>query len=96
MLQLDTAVLQFQNQKLCQKLEVQKIEIVALENKLSQRKEKQQSYDKVLTAVSNCWKKVKLGHAFIVFFYLFIYIFLVYAEGLCLLGVLLCSWFIRL
>lgn len=55
---LDTAVLQYQNQKLSQKLEAQKIEIVALESKLSQWKEKQQPYDKTRTAVDSCWKKL--------------------------------------
>lgn len=55
---LDTAVLQYQNQKLSQKLEAQKIEILALENKFSQRREKQQPYDKMLMAVNNCWDKL--------------------------------------
>ncbi|KAL9245255.1 hypothetical protein vseg_018929 [Gypsophila vaccaria] len=55
---LDTAVLQFQNQKLSQKLEAQKLEINALQNKLTQRKEKQQSCDKVLTTVNNRWEKL--------------------------------------
>ncbi|KNA15369.1 hypothetical protein SOVF_098820 [Spinacia oleracea] len=55
---LDTAVLQFQNQKLSQKLEVQKIEIMSLENKLAQRKERQQTYDKVLAVVDKGWNKL--------------------------------------
>ncbi|KAH9625585.1 hypothetical protein KSS87_001455 [Heliosperma pusillum] len=56
--QLDAAVLQFQNQKLSQKLEAQKLEISALETKLSQRREKQQRFDRVLTTVDNRWEKV--------------------------------------
>ncbi|KAK9749189.1 hypothetical protein RND81_02G108100 [Saponaria officinalis] len=55
---LDTAVLQFQNQKLSQKLEAQKLEINALQSKLFQRKEKQQSFDRVLTTVNNCYEKL--------------------------------------
>ncbi|KAL9228837.1 hypothetical protein vseg_004374 [Gypsophila vaccaria] len=55
---LDTAVLMFQNQKLSQKLEAQKLEISTLGNKLSQRKEKQYSFDQVLTSVDNCWEKL--------------------------------------
>ncbi|GMH00632.1 hypothetical protein Nepgr_002471 [Nepenthes gracilis] len=55
---LDTAVLQYQNQKLCQKLEAQKIEIVALENKFCQQKEKQEQYGKTLTSVDKCWEKL--------------------------------------
>ncbi|KAL8170342.1 hypothetical protein V2J09_022146 [Rumex salicifolius] len=52
---LDTTVLQFQNQKLSQKLEVQKIEISALENKLSLQKTKQKLYDKRLASVKDSW-----------------------------------------
>ncbi|XP_074272824.1 E3 ubiquitin-protein ligase BRE1-like 1 [Silene latifolia] len=55
---LDAAVLQFQNQKLSQKLEAQKLEISALETKLSQRRDKQQRYDRVLTTVDNRWEKI--------------------------------------
>lgn len=55
---LDTAVLQYQNQKLSQKLEVQKMEITSFENKVAQRKEKLQSYDKVLAVVNNSWNKL--------------------------------------
>ncbi|WCJ22965.1 E3 ubiquitin-protein ligase BRE1-like 1 [Euphorbia peplus] len=53
---LDTAVLQFQNQKLLQKLEAQKVEFSALENKFSQLKEKQQPYDSTLQAVNKSWE----------------------------------------
>ncbi|XP_025015584.2 E3 ubiquitin-protein ligase BRE1-like 1 isoform X2 [Ricinus communis] len=52
---LDTAVLQFQNQKLVQKLEAQKVEYSALENKYTQLKEKQQPYDSTLKAVNKSW-----------------------------------------
>ncbi|XP_039046544.1 E3 ubiquitin-protein ligase BRE1-like 1 [Hibiscus syriacus] len=55
---LDTAVLQFQNQKLLQKLEAQKVECSALENKFIQLKEKQKRYDSILNAVNKSWEAV--------------------------------------
>lgn len=58
MLQLDIAVLQYQNQKLLQKLETQKLEYAALENKLSQLNESQHSYDSALTVVKKSWEQV--------------------------------------
>ncbi|KAG6784625.1 hypothetical protein POTOM_010323 [Populus tomentosa] len=53
---LDTTVLQYQNQKLQQKLEVQKVEHSALGNKFSQLKEKQQPYNSTLNAVNKSWE----------------------------------------
>ncbi|KAL1309314.1 hypothetical protein AAHE18_17G169300 [Arachis hypogaea] len=47
----------FQNQKLMQKLETQKLEHTALENKFSQMKERQQSYDSALTVVKKNWEQ---------------------------------------
>ncbi|XP_057492355.1 E3 ubiquitin-protein ligase BRE1-like 1 [Actinidia eriantha] len=58
---LDTAVLQYQNQKLIQKLEAQKVERIALENKYCQLKEKQQPYDGTLAVVNEAWEQ--LAHA---------------------------------
>ncbi|KAI4354748.1 hypothetical protein L6164_003591 [Bauhinia variegata] len=55
---LDIAVLQFQNQKLTQKLETQKVEHTALENKFSQLKEKQQSYDSTSTLAKKSWEQL--------------------------------------
>uniref|UniRef100_A0A803LI99 E3 ubiquitin protein ligase n=1 Tax=Chenopodium quinoa TaxID=63459 RepID=A0A803LI99_CHEQI len=55
---IDTAVLQFQNQKLAQKLDVQKMEITSLEKKLALRKEKQESFEKLLAVVNNSWNKL--------------------------------------
>lgn len=57
-LQIDTAVLQFQNQKLVQKLETQKVEYSALENKFTQLKERQQPYDSTLKVVNKSWEEV--------------------------------------
>lgn len=51
-------MLQYQNQKLVQKLEVQKVEHTALENKFCQLKEKQQPYDETLEAVNEAWEQV--------------------------------------
>ncbi|GMI74091.1 REDUCED DORMANCY 4, histone mono-ubiquitination 1 [Hibiscus trionum] len=53
---LDTAVLQFQNQKLVQKLEAQKVEYSTLENKFIQLKEKQKPYDSILKVVNKSWE----------------------------------------
>uniref|UniRef100_A0A5B7BUQ2 E3 ubiquitin protein ligase n=1 Tax=Davidia involucrata TaxID=16924 RepID=A0A5B7BUQ2_DAVIN len=55
---LDTAVLQYQNQKLVQKLETQKAERIALENKFCQLREKQQPYDNILAVVNKSWEEL--------------------------------------
>ncbi|KAJ4727229.1 E3 ubiquitin protein ligase [Melia azedarach] len=55
---IDTAVLQFQNQKLVQKLEAQKVEHSALENKFTQLKERQQPYDSTLNVVNRSWEEL--------------------------------------
>lgn len=52
-------MLQFQNQKLIQKLETQKVEINALEEKFSRLKDKQHSYDKTLAVVNKSWEEVQ-------------------------------------
>ncbi|KAF7846709.1 hypothetical protein BT93_L3892 [Corymbia citriodora subsp. variegata] len=54
----DIAVLQFQNQKLVQKLESQRVEQVALENKLSQLTEKQVGHDSRLEVVRSSWEEL--------------------------------------
>ncbi|KAL8091915.1 hypothetical protein AgCh_034254 [Apium graveolens] len=56
--QLDTKVLQFQNLKLVQKLEAQKAECIALENKFSQLRDKQLPYDSTLKVVHKAWEEV--------------------------------------
>ncbi|KAL8249384.1 hypothetical protein R6Q59_006252 [Mikania micrantha] len=55
---LDTVVLKFQNQKLVQKLESQKVECVALENKFRQLREKQLPYTKTLAVVDKSWDEL--------------------------------------
>lgn len=55
---LDTAVLQYQNQKLVQQLEVQKAEHAASESKLCQLKDKQQASDDTLAMVRSSWYKL--------------------------------------
>ena len=57
-MQLDVAVLQYQNQKLIQKLEVQKVEYKSLQNKYAHLKEKQEPYDITVAVVKNCWEEV--------------------------------------
>ncbi|KAL3516889.1 hypothetical protein ACH5RR_023791 [Cinchona calisaya] len=54
---LDAAVLKFQNQKLVQKLEEQKIEIVNLKEKIGKLMEKQLPYENVVAVVSNSWEE---------------------------------------
>ncbi|XP_022733211.1 E3 ubiquitin-protein ligase BRE1-like 1 isoform X2 [Durio zibethinus] len=53
---LNTTVLQFRNQKLQQKLEAQKVECSALENKFVQLKAKQKPYDSILKVVNKTWE----------------------------------------
>ncbi|XP_020203564.1 E3 ubiquitin-protein ligase BRE1-like 1 [Cajanus cajan] len=55
---LDIVVLQYQNQKLTQKLETQKLEYAALENRVSQLKERQKSYDSTLAVVRKSWEQL--------------------------------------
>ncbi|WOG95523.1 hypothetical protein DCAR_0414846 [Daucus carota subsp. sativus] len=58
---LDTKVLQFQNLKLVQKLEAQKVECTALENKYSQLRDKQLPYDNTLEVVHKAWEELERG-----------------------------------
>ncbi|KAK2650704.1 hypothetical protein Ddye_018193 [Dipteronia dyeriana] len=58
---LDTTVLQYQNQKLVQKLEAQKVEYSALENKFSQLKERHQPYDSTLKVVNKTLEELVTG-----------------------------------
>ncbi|KAI9182601.1 hypothetical protein LWI28_027086 [Acer negundo] len=58
---LDTTVLQYQNQKLVQKLEAQKVEYSALENKFSQLKERHQPYDSTLKVVDKTLEELLTG-----------------------------------
>lgn len=55
---LDTVVLKFQNQKLVQKLESQKVECIALDNKYTQLREKQSPYNKTLAVVEKSWDEL--------------------------------------
>ncbi|KAJ0970641.1 hypothetical protein J5N97_018600 [Dioscorea zingiberensis] len=55
---LDVAVLQYQNQKLVQQLQAQKVEYSVLENKFHQLKEKQKSYNDTLVVVNKSWERL--------------------------------------
>ncbi|KAJ4904262.1 E3 ubiquitin-protein ligase BRE1-like 1 [Raphanus sativus] len=55
---LDTAVLQFQNLKLSQKLEAQQVECSLLEDRLSQIKDKQLPFSSSLNTVHKSWKEL--------------------------------------
>ncbi|EPS67687.1 hypothetical protein M569_07087, partial [Genlisea aurea] len=54
---LDAIVLQFQNKKLKQKLETQKVEIYDLEKKKIDLENQQKSHEKILSLVNDCWEK---------------------------------------
>lgn len=58
-LQVDAAVLQYQNQKLVQKLDAQKHQLHDLEVKIKELKDKQTSYDDMLITVNQLWNQVK-------------------------------------
>ncbi|GFZ18235.1 histone mono-ubiquitination 2 [Actinidia rufa] len=53
--QVDAGVLQYQNQKLVQQLDVQRHELLELEGKIKELKEKQASYDNLLITVNQLW-----------------------------------------
>ncbi|KAK7373463.1 hypothetical protein VNO80_06872 [Phaseolus coccineus] len=55
---LDIVVLQYQNQKLIQKLETQKLEYAALENRFTQQKDRQKSYVPTLSVVKKSWEQM--------------------------------------
>ncbi|KAK2991102.1 hypothetical protein RJ640_021566 [Escallonia rubra] len=55
---LDTTVLQFQNQNLVRKLEAQKVECAALESKRMRLREKQGRYDDTLAVVNESWEEL--------------------------------------
>lgn len=59
LMQHDTQVLQFQNQKLLQKLEAQKVEYSAFEKNIIQLKNIQKSYDSTLQVVNKSWEAVR-------------------------------------
>lgn len=57
-MQVDATVLQHQNQKLLQQIDVQKHELHELEVKIKELKDKQYSYDDVLIVVNQLWNQV--------------------------------------
>ncbi|KAK0605197.1 hypothetical protein LWI29_024049 [Acer saccharum] len=57
-LQVDAAVLQYQNQKLVQQLDTQKHELHDLEAKMKELLEKQTSYDDMLITVNRLWNQL--------------------------------------
>lgn len=65
LLQVDPAMLQYQNQKLAQQLDHQRSEISALENKCSQFRSKQASYDDTLITVNRAWNQVCAAPSFL-------------------------------
>ncbi|PPS04684.1 hypothetical protein GOBAR_AA15980 [Gossypium barbadense] len=57
-IQVDAAVLQYQNQKLVQQLDIQKHELHDLETKIKELKDKQASYDDMLITVNQLWNQL--------------------------------------
>ncbi|CAO2834313.1 unnamed protein product [Amaranthus hypochondriacus] len=55
---VDAAVLQYQNQKLVQQLDAQKQELHDLEVKIQELKERQSSYDDMITTVKHLWNQL--------------------------------------
>ncbi|KAK9273851.1 hypothetical protein L1049_018663 [Liquidambar formosana] len=55
---VDAAVLQYQNQKLVQQLDVQKHELHDLEAKIKELKDKQIAYDDILITVNQLWNQL--------------------------------------
>ncbi|KAK1356163.1 E3 ubiquitin protein ligase [Heracleum sosnowskyi] len=55
---VDAAVLQYQNQKLVQQLDVQKHELHNLEARIKELKDKQASYDEILITVNQLWNQL--------------------------------------
>ncbi|XP_059665044.1 E3 ubiquitin-protein ligase BRE1-like 2 isoform X2 [Cornus florida] len=55
---VDAAVLQYENQKLVQQLDVQKHELQDLEAKIKELKDKQASYDDILITVNQLWNQL--------------------------------------
>eukprot|EP00850_Spirogloea_muscicola_P006846 SM000033S12367 [mRNA] locus=s33:455296:461432:- [translate_table: standard] len=55
---LDPGMLQFQNQKLSQQLEVQREEIQSLENRIKDLRSKQAHYDDTLLVVNRAWNQL--------------------------------------
>ncbi|ONK75057.1 uncharacterized protein A4U43_C03F12870 [Asparagus officinalis] len=56
--EVDAAVLQYENQKLVQQLEVQKSKMHDLEKKLKDLKDKQDSYDQTLMTMNRIWNQL--------------------------------------
>ncbi|KZV21074.1 hypothetical protein F511_37025 [Dorcoceras hygrometricum] len=56
--EVDTAILQYQNQKFVQQLEVLKDELHDLELKIKELKDKQASYDQMLIKVNQLWNEL--------------------------------------
>lgn len=63
LLQVDAAVLHYQNQKLVQQLDVQKHELHNLEARIRELKDKQSSYDEILITVNQLWNQVASSFA---------------------------------
>ncbi|CAI5947769.1 unnamed protein product [Closterium sp. NIES-65] len=59
LLQIDPSVLQFQNQKLSQQLEVQKERIHELESRFEDLKARQSDYDDTLMTVNSAWNQAE-------------------------------------
>jgi predicted nuclease with TOPRIM domain len=68
---MDSAALQYENQKLLQQLEAQKSEMHALEVKFQELKDEQCSYDKTLISLNKMWNQVLSFATEIFFMHLF-------------------------
>lgn len=73
--QVDAAVLQYQNQKLVQQLDSQKHELQSLEAKIKELQEKQTSYDEMLITVNQLWNLVNCEIPLFPFYFLYTALF---------------------
>lgn len=58
LLSVNATVLQYQNQKLVQQLDVQKQELHDLEDKIKELRHEQTSYDDFLIKINQLWRQV--------------------------------------
>lgn len=65
--QVDAAVLQYQNQMMLQQIDKQKHELQDLEANIKELKAKQGSYDDMLIAVNQLWNQVIMNLLFGIF-----------------------------
>lgn len=88
--QVDAAVLQYQNQMMLQQIDKQKHQLQDLEANIKELKAKQGSYDDMLIAVNQLWNQVMTNVLFCIFSIFglsFLYQQHVFSDGVSLCAV---------